>query len=106
MIPAKVVPALKSSFYAFNDIEEATDQLEFLNNSGEYSWTKAEGDITPDAALLDGFCIGRALYKGHVVVGRVDSNTKELKGSYDGHTFNLSSYDVLVHKSEGMENIF
>lgn len=100
-VPAKVIPALKSSFYAFNDTEESADQVEFLDNAGDYHWVKSVDANIEDAAKVAGSFIGRSVYNGNVVVGRVDEASKQLIGSYDGETFKLASYDVLIYKSKG-----
>lgn len=100
-VPAKVVPALRSSFYAFENVEESSSQLEFLNNKADYDWMDFAGDVPSEAAMVSNFCIGRSLYNGNVVVGRVDTKTKMLIGSHDGKTFNLPYFEILVYKSNG-----
>ncbi|CRK90878.1 CLUMA_CG004568, isoform A [Clunio marinus] len=101
-VPAKIIPSLKSGFYAYNNAEESSDEVEFLDNADDYHWVRADGKKIPDAAIVNGYQIGRALYNGNIVVGRVDPDTKELVGSYDGITFNLPSYDVLIYKAKGV----
>lgn len=104
LVIAKVIPALQSSFYAFNGVEAESDELEILENAANCHWVKSDGKLVEDAAVVNGFYIGRALFNGNIVVGRVDMKKKELIGSYGGSTFNLPSYDVLIYKSKG-ENI-
>lgn len=99
---AKVIPALKSSFYAFDGAEKSSNELEILDNAGCH-WVKSDGKEVEDVVNVNGFYIGRALYNGNVVVGRVDTKRKELIGSYGGETFNLPSYDVLIYKSKGKQ---
>lgn len=98
---AKVVPALQSSFYAFNGAEQSSDELEILDNAANCHWVKSDGKEVEDVVNVNGFHIGRALYNGNIVVGRVDIEKKELIGSYGGSAFNLPSYDVLIYKSKG-----
>lgn len=100
-VVAKIVPALKSTFYAYNDVEETSDQVDFLDNASDFHWVKALDANVEDAAQVSGFCIGRGSYNGNIVVGRVDNDSKKLIGSYDGKAFELPSYDVLIHKSTG-----
>jgi hypothetical protein len=98
---AKIVPAIEKSFYAFNGAEESGIELEILDNTANCHWVKSDGKVVEDAATVNGFYIGRALYNGNIVVGRVDVGKRELIGTYDGSTFNLPSYDVLIYKATG-----
>lgn len=100
-VVAKVVPELNAGFFAYNDTEESVDNVEFLGDADNYHWVKSDGEKIADAAVVSGFYIGRALYNGNVVVGRVDLKTKKLIGSYGGETFSLPSYDVLIYKAKG-----
>mgnify|MGYP002655366815 CR=1 FL=1 len=104
-VPAKVVPANKLGYYAYNGTEESSDQVEILENSANCHWVKSDGLLLEDAAVVSGFQIGRALYNGNVVVGRVDLAAKELIGSYGGEAFSLPSYDVLIYKSRGENSL-
>lgn len=101
-IPAKIVPAYKAGYYASAGGEETATELEFLDNAADFHWVKCDGQTITDAVEVNGFCIGRALYNGNIVVGRVDMDTKELIGSYGGEAFNLPSYDVLIHRAKGI----
>lgn len=100
-VPAKVVPAIETAFYAFNDVEESSDEVEFLDDAVDFHWVRSDGQAIADAAIVSGFYIGRALYNGNIVVGRVDLKTKQLIGSYGGVTFSLPTYDVLIYKAKG-----
>lgn len=99
-VPAKVIPALKSSFFAHNEVEESSSDLEFLENADDFQWIKSSGEISPNAAKVSGSYIGRAFYDGNVIVGRVDVESKQLIGSHRGMTFSLPFYDILSHKSK------
>lgn len=100
------MPALKSCFFVFNDVEEYSDDFDFLDNSNEYNWVAADEDDTADAAVVSGSYIGRGIHNGNVVVGRVDMNTNELVGSHNGVILALSSYEILVntHETKGKQN--
>lgn len=100
-MPAKVVPALNSGYYAYNGAEEASDQIEILENTANCHWVKSDGAIIEDAASVSGFYIGRATYNGNIVVGRVDLAAKELIACYNGEAFSLPSFDVLIYKAKG-----
>lgn len=102
---AKIVPAIEKSFYAYNGVEESGIELEILDNTANCHWVKSNGKAIEDAATVNGFLIGRATYNGNIVVGRVDVGKKELIATYDGSTFNLPSYDVLIYKSRGKRRI-
>lgn len=95
------MPYLKRGFYAFNDIEESTDNVEFLDNADDFDWVKSDGKNIQNAAIVSGFQVGRALQNGNLIVGRVDPYTKQLIGSYNGENVKLSSFDLLVKKSKG-----
>lgn len=103
MVPSKIVPALKAAFYVYNNAEESTDEVEFLDHADDFHWVKndAKNVQVQDAAVVSGFQIGRATYNGRLVVGRVDSSTKQLVGSSGGEIFKLPSYDVLIFKAKG-----
>lgn len=103
-IPAKIVPAYNSGYYAFDGEEVTATELEFLDNAADFHWVKFDGQTINDAVEVNGFCIGRALYNGNIVVGRVDLTTKELIGSYGGEVFNLPSYDVLIYRAKGEQS--
>ena len=98
---SKIIPAVKKSLYAFNGVEEEGIELEILDNTANCHWVKSDGKKIEDAAVVNGFYIGRALYNGNIVVGRVDMKKKELIGTYNGKAFNLPSFDVLICKSKG-----
>lgn len=104
-VVAKIVPALKTSFYAYNDVEESSDQIDFLDNASDFHWVQASDAHVEDAAEVSGFHIGRGSFNGNIVVGRVDTDSKKLIGSYDGQAFELPSYDVLIYKSKGMNEV-
>jgi hypothetical protein len=101
LVVAKVVPAVRRSFYAFNDIEESGNDLDLLDNSASYEWVKSDGRSIENAATVNGFYIGRATFNGNVVVGRVDVSKNRLITTFNGSTFDLPSYEVLICKSEG-----
>lgn len=105
-IPAKIVPSLKAGFYTYNNAEESTDEVEFLCNADDYHWVKCDGRHVQDAAIVNGFQIGRALFNGNLIVGRVDPETKQLIGSFGGENFKLPSYDVLIFKAKGRKITF
>lgn len=99
---AKIVPAIEKSFYAFENEEETGIELEILEkNSANCHWVKSDGKLVEDAAVVNGFYIGRALYNGNIVVGRVDVGKKELIATFNGKALNLPSFDVLIYKSKG-----
>lgn len=79
----------------------ASDQVEYLEDEVDFHWVKSEGEIVSDAAEVNGFYIGRALYNGNIVVGRIDPKTKQLVGSQGGATFSLPKFDILIHKAKG-----
>lgn len=103
-VPAKIIPAIKSSFYAYDDAEESSDQVEFLDHAADYHWVKSEDANIADAVTVSGSYIGRGTYNGNIVVGRVDTKTKQLVGSFDGEVLSLASFDVLIYKSKGVAN--
>lgn len=101
-VPAKVVPSLNSSFYVNEDEEEeSSDQGEFLDNAADYHWVKSEDANVSDAVTISGSLVGRGIYNGNIVVGRVDNVNKQLIGSFEGDIVSLPSYDVLIFKSKG-----
>lgn len=101
-LPAKIVPEFKQSFYEGNGLEQSTDKIEFLSNSDGYEWIKSSGGVAvPDAVTIGGFYVGRGVYNGSVVVGRVDLNSKNLVATWGGNALNLPEYDVLIFKPQG-----
>lgn len=104
-VPAKIIPALKSSFYVYNDEEEESDQFDFLDHCNDFHWVRSADANLDEAAEISGQCIGRGTYNGNVIVGRIDSSSKKLIGAYDGKAFELPSYDVLIYKSKGNKTL-
>lgn len=102
-IPAKIVPEFKQSYYEGEGVEQSTDKIEFLSNSTDYEWIKSSGgESVTSAVTIGGFYVGRGLWNGNVVVGRVDLNSKQLVATYGGNVINLWEYDVLTFKQQGI----
>lgn len=102
-LPAKIIPDYKQSFYEGNGAEQSSDKIEFLSNSEGYEWVKSSGGASvPDAVTISGFYVGRGVYNGNTVVGRVDLNTKNLVATWGGNALNLPEYEVLVFKPQGI----
>jgi len=98
-IPAKIIPEFKQSFFEGEGREQSTDKIEFLSNSTDYEWIKSAGGVPVTGAVtLGGFYVGRGIYNGNIVVGRVDLNSKQLVSTYGGNALNLPEYDVLTFK--------
>jgi Protein of unknown function (DUF3421) len=104
-VPAKLIPAMKKSFFSYGDKEVSGEVGEFLANPEDYHWVNAANANLEEAALIDDSYIGRASYDGHIVVGRVDIDSDQLVGTFDGKTLWLPSYDLLIYKAKG-RNIF
>lgn len=101
-IPAKIVPQTKESFFEREGREERSQQFEYLSNSNNYDWIKSSGGASVDNAVtIGGFYVGRGVWNGNIVVGRVDLKTKQLISSIDGNVLTLTEYDVLTVKSQG-----
>lgn len=101
-LPAKIIPDFKQSFYEGNGVEQSSDKIEFLSDSEGYDWIKSSGGVpVTDAVTISGFYVGRGLFNGNAVVGRVDLNTKNLVATYGGNALNLPEYDVLIFKPQG-----
>lgn len=76
--------------------------MEILDKSGDYKWVSSEEASIEEAVSGGaGSFIGRGLYNGNVVVGRIDEISKKLIGSHDGEVFKLSSYEMLIQNSKG-----
>lgn len=100
-VPAKVIPALKTSFYSSNGIEESSSDFDVLQDAGEFDWVKFDGKFEDDfAELFSDAYVGRAMINGQVIVGNVDMKTKKLIGSANGVQFDLPCYEVLAKKSK------
>ncbi|KAJ6644030.1 Peripheral-type benzodiazepine receptor-associated protein 1 [Pseudolycoriella hygida] len=100
-LPAKIVPDFKQSFYEGNGVEQSSDKIEFLSNSEGYEWIKSSGGVpVTDAVTIGEFYVGRGVYNGGTVVGRVDLNAKTLVATWGGNALNLPEYDVLVFKPQ------
>lgn len=101
-LPATIVPEFKQSYYASNGREQSSDKIEFLSNSDGYDWVKSSGGIAvPEAVTCSGYYVGRGIYNGNVVVGRVDLNSKHLVATWGGNALTLPEYDVLIFKQQG-----
>lgn len=102
-IPAKIIPEINQSFFESEGREQQSDKIEFLTNSTDYEWIKSSGGAAvPSAVTIGGFLVGRGVWNGNAVVGRVDLNAKQLVATYGGKVINLSEYDVLALKSQGI----
>ncbi|KAJ6647135.1 Peripheral-type benzodiazepine receptor-associated protein 1 [Pseudolycoriella hygida] len=99
-VPVKFVPEVKRAFYEVDGREESTDKIEYL--SGDYEWVNSSsGASTSNAVVVNGFHIGRGVFNGNVVVGRIDfSKSNQLLATYGGYSINLSDYELLVTKAE------
>jgi hypothetical protein len=99
-VPAKIMPDLKTSFFERDGREISTETIEYLAG-GDYDWIKSSSGITvPEAIRISGYYVGRGLWNGNVVVGRIDLNSKQLIASYRGNPIKLSEYDVLTMKQD------
>lgn len=103
-IPAKIIPDYKQSFYEGEGKEQSSDKIEFLANSEDYEWVQSGGGaVVPNAVTISGFYVGRGVSNGNVVVGRVDLSSKNLVATWGGNALNLTEYDVLTFKSQGIK---
>lgn len=101
ILPAKIIPDFKLSYYEGNGQEQSTDKIEFLSNSDGYEWVRSSNGVAvPDAVTISGYYVGRGIHNGSVVVGRVDLNSKNLVATWGGNALNLLDYDVLVFKPQ------
>lgn len=82
-------------------MEEESDQGEYLDNAADYHWVNSEDANVADAVTISGALVGRGDFNGNTIIGRIDTENKELVGSFDGKTVKLPSYDVLIYKSKG-----
>lgn len=63
---------------------------------------KSSGEASvANAVNIGGFNVGRGVWNGNTVVGRVDLKTNKLISSINGNALTLSEYDVLTVKSQG-----
>jgi Protein of unknown function (DUF3421) len=99
LVPSKLVPSMKKSFFCYQDKEDSSDIGEFLSNPNEYSWTSSKSADFQNAAKIGNSFIGRAYYEGKVVVGQVDAQSGQLIGCYEGKSLRLPSYDLLTHQA-------
>lgn len=100
-VPSKLVPSLKKSFFSHHEKEDSAEVGDYLANPEDYHWVNGNSANLDEAALIGDSYIGRALYDGHIVVGRVDIDSDQLIGTFEGNTLWLPSYDLLIYKAKG-----
>lgn len=106
-LPVKIVPSTKKAYYADSEQEVEAETVEFLENVEGFSWELSDGGkVIDDAVGVSEFSFGRTFYNGNIVLGRIDSDFKQITGSFDGEAFNYPKYEVLVFKPKGKLTLF
>jgi hypothetical protein len=99
--PAKVIPALSSSIYMSNGIEESASDLDVLENSSGFDWVKCDGKFDKKfTSLFSDSYVGRGSHNGKVVIGKVDMKKKALIVLSNGAQISLACEEILVQKSK------
>lgn len=95
-VPAKIYVSdrIRAS-YVHNGVEVNVTDFEYLENSPDFFWDKFEGEIPENAVKVSQFPVGRSMFKGHYVAGRVDLEAKSFIGGVKSEVFNSKSFDVL-----------
>jgi hypothetical protein len=107
-LPAKVIvsPESRSCVASHNGAEISFNEFELLlGDSFKFEWVPASfGDVDPHSvspgnANGEEVFVGRAVFNGSMIIGRVSENDKCLFIPFDGKEHKIEHYEVLVYHS-------